>query len=99
MGTSHDLCSGEPFSSGPAARPSVRQAVLAHDLAQVGRIVQFPPPMPTVYVRVVRIGPARFLPPAVEQLGILTEDSLGNSGIKIIHIPPSYEEAATLINK
>jgi hypothetical protein len=39
------------------------------------------------------------LAPVVEQLGVLTEDSLGNGGIKIIiHAPPSYEHGVTMIN-
>jgi hypothetical protein len=40
------------------------------------------------------------LSPLVEQLGIFTEDSLGNSRIKIIiHALPSYEQGVTVINK
>jgi hypothetical protein len=57
------------------------------------------PSNPTVAVVLITIGAAHLLSPLVEQLRILTEDSLGNSGIKISHALPRYEQAATVINK
>lgn len=48
---------------------------------------------------IITVGAFHLLMPVIEQLRVFTEDSLGNSGIKIIiHAPPSYEEAETMIN-
>jgi hypothetical protein len=56
-------------------------------------------PKCTDAVRIIRIWVFHLLAPVVEQLGVLTEDSLGDGGIKIIiHAPPSYEHGVTMIN-
>jgi hypothetical protein len=44
------------------------------------------------------IGVRHFPSPIVPQLRVLTKDSLGHSGIKVVHALPSYKQAATTAN-
>jgi hypothetical protein len=81
----------------PIAALFSQPTMLAHNLSQVERVMH--PLHPAVSVVRIPVEPAHLLSPVVEQLGIFTEDSLGNGGIKIIHVPQSYEQAATVINK